>query len=220
MRHRLTKRDMKVINFLNQNQSLISSSEQLCKLFFSENSKSEESARVITRRRMNALVEHGEVNVYCRGLGLSNLYYTTKRRSLPKNINHVLMMTEALVKLKESGIYFDTKNVFTEVSIKDIRCDFIIREAEYGGIPVSIVIEVENTKSISQDKLDILQQIKKERKQGLHLDVLQNSVMILIVQDKELQPEQKQKFFYTDTEFSNITCIRNAIQRVILQLEK
>lgn len=211
---------MKVIKFLNQNPSLICSSEQLCKLFFSDNSKSEESARVITRRRMNALVQHEEVNYYSRGLGLSNLYYTTKRRSLPKNVNHVLMMTEALVKLKESGIYFDLKNVSTEVSIKDIRCDIVIHEAEYGGIPVTIVIEVENTKTISQDKLNLLQEIKKERKQGLHLEILPNSVMILIVQDKKLTPEQNQKFFYTDTEFTNISCIRNAIQRVILQLEK
>ncbi|MDB8566246.1 hypothetical protein GMB50_11765 [Turicibacter sanguinis] len=169
---------------------------------------------------MNALVQHEEVNYYSRGLGLSNLYYTTKRRSLPKNVNHVLMMTEALVKLKESGIYFDLKNVSTEVSIKDIRCDIVIHEAEYGGIPVTIVIEVENTKSISHDKLNLLQEIKKERKQGLHLDILPNSVMILIVQDKKLTPEQNQKFFYTDTEFTNISCIRNAIQRVILQLEK
>ena len=212
---------MKVIKFLNQNQSLICSSEQLCKLFFSDNSKSEESARVITRRRMNALVEHEEVKSYSRGLGLSNLYYTTKRRSLPKNVDHVLMMVESLVKLKESGIHFDLKDVSTEVSFGEIRSDVVIHEAEYGGIKVSIIIEVENTKSIADKKLELLQQVKKERKeQNKYIHELPNPVMVLIVQDKKLTEEQNKRFFWTDTEFTNIGCIRNAIQRVILQLEK
>ena len=194
--------------------------DQIARLIYSENSNSPKSASVIARRRLNGLLESEDVCTTFRGLGLSNLWYSPKRK-VPKNVEHLLLISECLIRLKETGLTFKLTDVLTEVPFDGhIRSDLVISEALYGNIPVSLIVEVENSKSISETKLKALEQVKMDARKGKYSNILPNSVMVLIIDDKRLSDEWNSKFFYSTTEFENITCIIQAIQRVILKLEK
>ena len=94
-RKHLTSRDIKLINFLEEN-NLIITSELAAKYFYRSPTDNHKSALTVAQKRLNICCELKELKRFRDHIDQSYIYYVGKR---PSKIEHRLMITEFLINM-------------------------------------------------------------------------------------------------------------------------
>lgn len=147
-RKHLTSRDIDLINFLDEN-NLIITAEQAAKYFYRSPTGNHKSALTVAQRRLALCCELKQLNRYRDHIDQCYVYFTGRR---PTKITHRLMITDFLVNMHRKYEVIDFK-----VEYKSLEKQYNMRPDVYiifkfGQKIVSALVECENTKTFSNDE--------------------------------------------------------------------
>ena len=117
-RKHLTSRDIKLIDFLEEN-NLIITSELAAKYFYRSPTDNHKSALTVAQRRLNICCELGQLKRYRDHIDQCYVYYVGRR---PSKIEHRLMITEFLINMHRKY-----EIVKFKVEFKDLESQYSIR---------------------------------------------------------------------------------------------
>ena len=211
-RKHLTSRDIKLINFLEEN-NLIITSELAAKYFYRSPTDNHKSALTVAQRRLNICCELGQLKRYRDHIDQCYVYYVGRR---PSKIEHRLMITEFLINMHRKY-----EIVKFKVEFKDLESQYSIRPDvfvvfRFGTKLVSALVECENTKTYSnEDKYKTIC-TDYARKKLLH--ILPYPLWLICVSKQE--PETTLKPLWIKSDYSNFSVLEQQLVREYIVRQK
>ena len=191
-RKHLTSRDVKLIDFLEEN-NLIITAELAALYFYRSPTDNLKSALTVAQRRLAICHELGHIKRCRDHIDQCYIYYTGKR---PSKVDHKLMITKFLINMlrKYEVIKF-------KVEFKDLEKQYNMRPDvfivfRFANKTVSALVECENTKTYSNEEKYKIMYSDYANKKLLH--VLPYPLWLICVSNQEPDTKLKPLWLYSD----------------------
>lgn len=204
-RKHLTSRDIKLIDFLEEN-NLIITAELAALYFYRSPTDNLKSALTVAQRRLAICHELGQIKRCRDHIDQCYIYYTGKR---PSKIDHKLMITKFLINMlrKYEVIKF-------KVEFKDLEKQYNMRPDvfivfRFANKTVSALVECENTKTYSNEEKYKIMYSDYANKKLLH--VLPYPLWLICVSNQE--PDTKLKPLWLNSDYNNFSKLEQQLIR-------
>ena len=188
MRVRLQDRDLKIIDFLNNNKC--ADTETLSHIFFNSSLRA-------CQHRLKKLNDIGEIKAFRENILTQNIYYTKRK---PTSYKHALKVTQFIGKLYKHDIEILKSKV--PYKLGNIIADALFVVRINGDVKI-LFLEVELQKYFNLDKYNELYYSRVWR------EVFPVFPSIVVISDKRVNTDKKFNIVKIDTEFKNINNIFN-----------
>ena len=188
MRVRLQDRDLKLIEFLNNNKC--ATTETLSHIFFNGSLRA-------CQHRLKKLADIGEIKAFRENILTQNIYYTKRK---PTSYKHALKVTQFIGELYKHDIEILKSKV--PYKLGNIIADALFVVRINGDVKI-LFLEVELQKYFNLDKYNELYYSRIWR------EVFPVFPSIVVVSDKKVNTDNKFNIVKIDTEFKNINNIFN-----------
>lgn len=188
MRVRLQDRDLKIIDFLNNNKC--ADTETLSHIFFNSSLRA-------CQHRLKKLADIGEIKAFRENILTQNIYYTKRK---PTSYKHALKVTQFIAELYKNDIEILKSKV--PYKIGNIIADGLFVVRINGDVKI-LFLEVELQKYFNLDKYNELYYSRIWR------EIFPVFPSIVVVSDKRVDTDNKFNIIKIDTEFKNIKNIFN-----------
>ena len=211
-RKHLTSRDINLIDFLEEN-NLIITSELAAKYFYRSPTDNHKSALTVAQRRLNICCELGQLKRYRDHIDQCYVYYVGRR---PSKIEHRLMITEFLINMHRKYEIIKFKVEFKDLESKySIRPDIFI-VFKFGTKHVSALVECENKKTYSNEEK--YKTICNDYAQKKLLHILPYPLWLICVSKQE--PETTLKPLWIKSDYSNFSVLEQQLIREYIVQKK
>ena len=204
-RKHLTSRDVKLIDFLEEN-NLIITAELAALYFYRSPTDNLKSALTVAQRRLAICHELGQIKRCRDHIDQCYIYYTGKR---PSKVEHKLMITKFLINMlrKYEVIKF-------KVEFKDLEKQYNMRPDvfivfRFANKIVSALVECENTKTYSNEEKYKIMYSDYANKKLLH--VLPYPLWLICVSNQE--PDTKLKPLWLNSDYNNFSKLEQQLIR-------
>ena len=204
-RKHLTSRDVKLIDFLEEN-NLIITAELAALYFYRSPTDNLKSALTVSQRRLAICHELGQIKRCRDHIDQCYIYYTGKR---PSKVEHKLMITKFLINMlrKYEVIKF-------KVEFKDLEKQYNMRPDvfivfRFANKTVSALVECENTKTYSNEEKYKIMYSDYANKKLLH--VLPYPLWLICVSNQE--PDTKLKPLWLNSDYNNFSKLEQQLIR-------
>lgn len=204
-RKHLTSRDVKLIDFLEEN-NLIITAELAALYFYRSPTDNLKSALTVAQRRLAICHELGQIKRCRDHIDQCYIYYTGKR---PSKVEHKLMITKFLINMlrKYEVIKF-------KVEFKDLEKQYNMRPDvfivfRFANKTVSALVECENTKTYSNEEKYKIMYSDYANKKLLH--VLPYPLWLICVSNQE--PDTKLKPLWLNSDYNNFSKLEQQLIR-------
>lgn len=206
----ITTRDVKVVNFIEET-NLLMTANQIARYFYkTPNSKNMTSVMVIARNRLSVLFKGRYLKRMRDFVGQEYIYYLGKKP--PKKVEHKLLMAEFLTTMKENHIV--VKDI--KLEYKDLQEKYKLRPdlrivMDFNGLEVVAFVEVDRTKTFSNsDKYINL--IKNYKTDETVRKALTSNFILISVCDKKPTMDN---VFWVKTDMSNFSKFKFELMEII-----
>lgn len=196
----LTSRDIKVINFLDETNLLITA-EQASRIFYKSPSGNEKSAITIAQRRLGVAYELKQINRFRDHIDQSFIYYYKKK---PTKVDHKMLMTEFIINFEKDFEILEMKTEYKALEEKyGIRPDLYL-EFRFGAKTLIAFVECDNTKGFTSG--DAYMNVLNDKRSGLLSTLLPHP--ILIISCCKSKPQHKLNPIWVKSDFSDFSRIK------------
>ena len=204
-RKHLTSRDIKLIDFLEEN-NLIITAELAAQWFFQSPTGNFKSALTVAQRRLAICCELGQLKRCREHIDQCYIYYTGKR---PSKVDHKLMICKFLI-----NMYRKYEVVKVKVEFKELEKQYAMRPDifivfKFGSKTVSALVECENTKTYSNEEKYKTMYTDYANKKLIH--ILPYPLLLVCVSKQE--PDTKLKPLWVNNDHSNFSVIEQWLIR-------
>lgn len=183
MRVKLQDRDIKIIEFLNNNKC--ADTESLSHIFFNSSLRA-------CQHRLKKLQDNGDIKAFRENILSSNIYYTKRK---PTSYKHAIKVTQFIAELQKLNIEIIKYRV--PYKLANIIADGLFVIKINGDIKI-MFLEVELTKFFNLNKYEELYYSRKYK------EVFPIFPSIIVITDKKVNTNNKFNIIKIDTEFKNI----------------
>lgn len=201
----LTSRDIKVINFLDDSNIVLTAS-QVGKIFYSENARDDKSSLKIAQKRLKKMFDIKEVKRF-RDYSTQEFYYYLGSK-VPKLTDHKLLISEFITRMAQDQFEVEWVKLEWTHFQKDyhLRPDAFIK-FHYIGEEFYILLEVDSSKKFTND--DKYLKLFTDRKNSTEIQEILPIYHVLIVSLCKTKPEQsKVNPVWINTDFSNFSNLK------------
>ena len=204
-RKHLTSRDIKLIDFLEEN-NLIITAELAAQYFYRSPTNNFRSALTVAQRRLALCCELGQLKRCRDHIDQCYIYYLGKR---PSKVDHRLMVTKFLINMHKKYEVVKFKVEFKELEKQySMRPDVFI-VFKFGNKIVSALVECENTKTYSNETKYKTLYTDYANKKLLH--ILPYPLWLICVSKQE--PETILKPLWINSDYSNFSVLEQQLIR-------
>lgn len=201
----LTSRDVRVINFLDESNCVLTAG-QIGKIFYSENARDDKSSLKIAQKRLKKMFDIKEVKRF-RDYSTQEYYYYLGSK-VPKLTEHKLLISEFITKMAQD--HFEVEWVKLEWTHfqKDyhLRPDAFIKFRHMNS-DFYILLEVDSSKKFTND--DKYLKLFTDRKNSTEIQEILPYGHVLIVSLCKTKPENsKVDPVWISTDFSNFSNLK------------
>lgn len=206
----LTTRDIQVINFL-ESTRLIMTSDQIARYFYrTKTEQTTHSIINIANTRLKVMIKTRNLKRVREFNNQSYIYYQQKKA--PIRSQHKLIMSEFIVKLKESGFTINK----VELEYKALQQDYHLRpdmrlELEYYNLKFVAIVEVDHTKTFTNEE-KYRRLLKNRATDPIVQEALTRNCMLISVCDKK--PDMK-GVQWIKTDMSNFSKFKYDFDRML-----
>lgn len=201
----MTSRDVKVINFLDQSNCILTAN-QIGKIFYSDNARDEKSSLKIAQKRLKKMFDLKKLNRF-RDYS-SQEYYYYQNSKVPKITEHKLLISEFLTRMAQDNFQLESVHLEWTHFQKEyhLRPDAFIK-FRYMGDDFYILLEVDSSKKFTNDEKYF--KLFSDRKTNKEIqEVLPpNKVLIVSLCDKKIE-NSKVDPLWIKTDFSNFSNLK------------
>lgn len=201
----LTSRDIKVINFLDDSNIVLTAS-QVGKIFYSENARDDKSSLKIAQKRLKKMFDIKEVKRF-RDYSTQEFYYYLGSK-VPKLTEHKLLISEFITRMAQDQFEVEWVKLEWTHFQKDyhLRPDAFIK-FRYVNDEFYILLEVDSSKKFTND--DKYLKLFTDRKNSTEIQEILPYGHILIVSLCKTKPESsKVDPVWISTDFSNFSNLK------------
>lgn len=201
----LTSRDVRVINFLDESNCVLTAS-QIGKIFYSENARDDKSSLKIAQKRLKKMFDIKEVKRF-RDYSTQEFYYYLASK-VPKLTEHKILISEFITKMAQDKFEVEWVKLEWTYFQKDyhLRPDAFIK-FNYGNDEFYILLEVDSSKKFTND--DKYLKLFTDRKNSIEIQEVLPIHHVLIVSLCMTKPEQsKVNPVWINTDFSNFSNLK------------
>lgn len=201
----LTSRDVRVINFLEESNCVLTAS-QIGKIFYSEKAKDDKSSLKIAQKRLKKMIDIKEIKRF-RSYSNQQFYYYLGSK-IPKLTDHKLLISEFITRMAQDHFEVDRVKLEWTHFQKDyhLRPDAFIK-FRYADDDFYILLEVDSSKKFTNE--DKYYELFKARKNSEGIQQILPLYHVLIVSLCATKPEtSKVDPIWIKNDFSNFSNLK------------
>lgn len=201
----LTSRDIKVINFLDDS-NIILTANQIGKIFYAENARDEKSSLKIAQKRLKKMVELKYIKRFRNYSNQQYYYYISNK--VPKLTDHKLLISEFITRMSQDNFELESVKLEWTHFQKDyhLRPDAFI-SFKYLSHDFYILLECDSSKKFTNE--DKYYRLFTDRKNSLEIQEVLPLKKVLIVSLCDVKTETtKISPVWIKTDFSNFTQLK------------
>lgn len=201
----LTSRDVRVINFLDESNCVLTA-DQIGKIFYAENARDDKSSLKIAQKRLKKMIDIKEVKRF-RSYSNQQFYYYLGSK-VPKLTDHKLLISEFITRMAQDQFEVEWVKLEWTHFQKDyhLRPDAFIK-FRYGNDDFYILLEVDSSKKFTNDDKYI--KLFTDRKHSEEIQEILPLYHVLIVSLCKTKPEDsKINTCWINTDFSNFSNLK------------
>lgn len=202
----ITSRDIKVIDFLEKTNLLITA-EQASRFFYQSPSGNKKSAITVAQRRLGVAYELKQINRFRDHIDQSFVYYYKKK---PTKVDHKLLMTEFIINFEKDFEIINIKSEYKDLEEQyGIRPDLYI-EFKFGTKTLIALVECDNTKGFTSG--DSYVQILSDKRAGKLKEIL--PYPITVISCCKTKPQHPLNPIWVNSDFTDFSKIKYTLIRL------